>query len=68
MLKFACGVIVGAMLVGWGALAESALAVRIPTNGILLGYEVQKGGELVCSDPTVWNEFSDGVSYIVCAD
>lgn len=68
MFRFACGMIVGATLVGGAVLAESALAVRVPTNGVLVGYEVQKGGELICRDPIVWNNFRDSVSYIVCRE
>jgi hypothetical protein len=68
MLKFACGVIAGASLLGGAVLAESALTVRVPTNGVLAGYEVQKGGELICKDPSVFNDFRDGVSYIICGE
>jgi hypothetical protein len=68
MLKFACGVFAGASIVGGCVLAESFLAVSVPTNGILFGYQVQKGAELICRDPTVWNEFLDGASYIVCGN
>lgn len=67
-LKFACGLIVGASLLAGVGLAESGLAVRVPTNGILVGHEVQMGSEVICRDPMVWSEFREGVSYIICGE
>ena len=38
----------------------SGLAVRVPTNGQLVGYVVQNAdGKEVCRDPSVWNDFRD---------
>jgi hypothetical protein len=58
---FIIGVLVSLMT---GAFAQVSSFVN--TNGILVGYTVQKDGKDVCSDPSVFIEFKGTESYIVC--
>jgi hypothetical protein len=51
------------------ALATTAIAqvrATVDTNGVLIGYIVQKDGRTVCQNPTVYNQFRGPESYIVC--
>lgn len=43
-----------------------AVRATVDTNGVLLGYTVQKDGVTICEDPMVWNQFRGPQSYIVC--
>lgn len=36
------------------------------TNGVMFGYTVQKNGQTVCHNPTVYVQFRGPQSYIVC--
>jgi len=36
------------------------------TNGVLVGYTVQKDGQVICEDPTAYIQFRGPQSYIVC--
>lgn len=63
MIKFAAGLMIGAAIT---STAAWALAVSVPTNGILAGYIVQKDGKDICRDPEVHNQFRGSDSYIVC--
>ena len=59
-LWFAAGIVIGMLVMGLvgypnHAAASSTAAPRIVGgNGFLIGYDVQVGGETVCSDPYVW--------------
>lgn len=61
VFAFAIGIIVGA-----SATAVAQVFVKVPTNGILMGYIVQKNGKTVCRNPEVSNEFRGPESYILC--
>jgi hypothetical protein len=63
MLKFFIGTVVGAVLLS-GAVAQ--VVATVDTNGVLLGYEVQKDGVTICTDPMVYKEFRGPTSYIIC--
>lgn len=62
MIRFLAGLFVGLSL----ATASAEMFVKVPTNGVLNGYIVQKDGKEVCRNPSVWNEFRGPESYIVC--
>lgn len=65
-MKFAAGVIGGAVLAG-ATGAYAVVYAEVTTNGMLKGYIVQdKGGREVCRDPMVWNQFRGSESYIKC--
>lgn len=52
------------------ALATNAWAqtrATVDTNGVLIGYIVQKNGKTVCRNPTVHKHFRGPDSYIVCS-
>lgn len=61
MLGLAVGLVTGA-----SATAVAQVYVKVPTNGILRGYIVQKNGKTVCKNPEVSNEFRGPDSYILC--
>jgi hypothetical protein len=63
MLKFLAGVLTGAIIV---SAAIGQVVATVDTNGVLVGYEVQKDGETICRDPMVYKEFRGPTSYIVC--
>lgn len=65
MFKFMAGLFIGLSLT---VAAAEGFAVKVPTNGVLEGYIVQKDGKDVCRNPTVYNEFRGADSYIVCED
>lgn len=51
MRKFLSGVAVGIFL----AASVPALAAQIVGgNGYMIGWDIQKDGETICSDPFVW--------------
>lgn len=51
MKKFLLGVVVGIVL----SAGASVLAAGVfGEDGFLLGWDVQKDGETVCSDPYIW--------------
>ena len=63
MLKIIAGVFFGLFV----SVAYAQMAVRVPTNGKLIGYVVQDAdGREVCRDPSVWNNFRGPDSFIVC--
>ena len=53
-------------MIGASATAVAQVYVKVPTNGILKGYVVQKNGKTVCKNPEVSNEFRGPESYILC--
>ena len=63
----AIGFVIGAV-VSCSAAAYANVTVFVNTNGVLKGYTVQKNGENICSDPSVFIEFRGPESYIVCDD
>ena len=38
----------------------------VDMNGVLVGYSVQKDGQVVCEDPTAYIQFRGPQSYIIC--
>jgi hypothetical protein len=38
----------------------------VDTNGVLVGYTVQKAGQVICEDPTAYIQFRGPQSYIIC--
>lgn len=63
------GLLIGISLglaIGASATAVAQVFVKVPTNGVLKGYTVQRNGKLVCKDPEVWNQFRGPESFIVC--
>ena len=63
----AIGFVIGAVA-SCSAAAYANVTVFVNTNGVLKGYTVQKNGENICSDPSVFIEFRGPESYIVCDD
>lgn len=63
MWKFA---LLGALLLSPVLAYAVGVAAAIDTNGVLEGYVVQRNGETICENPTVWNDFRNGRGYIVC--
>lgn len=51
MTKFSAGVALG-LLLGFAGTAMAAQLVG--DTGYLMGWDIQKGGETICSDPYVW--------------
>ena len=63
LVGFTIGIVVS-LAAGAGAQAISF----VNTNGVLIGYTVQKNGETICSNPSVFLQFRGTESYIVCGD
>ena len=47
-------------------MALSQVRASVDTNGVLVGYTVQKDGKVVCEDPTAYIQFRGPQSYIIC--
>lgn len=47
-------------------VALSQTRATVNTNGVLVGYIVQKDGRDICEDPTVYIQFRGPQSYIIC--
>lgn len=47
-------------------MALAQVRASVDTNGVLVGYTVQKDGQVVCEDPTVYIQFRGPQSYIIC--
>ena len=61
----AVGFVAGIAVTG-ATMAIAQVRASVNTNGVLVGYTVQKGGQVVCEDPTVYVEFRGPESYIIC--
>ncbi len=64
MFKFVLGFSIGIM----SSFALAQTQAKVDTNGVLLGFIVQKDGEEVCRDPSVWLQFRGPDSYIICPE
>ena len=60
-IGFAAGIAVAGATI---ALAQVRASVDM--NGVLVGYSVQKDGQVVCEDPTAYIQFRGPQSYIIC--
>lgn len=65
MRNLLIGMVIGLMC-GASATAFAQVLVKVPSNGVLKGYIVQKNGKVVCRDPEVWNQFRGPESYVIC--
>ncbi len=63
--SLAVGFVAGIALAG-ATMALAQVRASVDTNGVLVGYTVQKGGQTVCEDPTVYIQFRGPQSYIIC--
>lgn len=59
------GFVTGIAVAG-ATMALAQVRASVDTNGVLVGYTVQKGGQVVCEDPTVYIQFRGPQSYIIC--
>jgi hypothetical protein len=68
MQKLGSGVIglVAGIAVAGATMAIAQVRASVDTNGVLVGYTVQKDGRDICNDPTVYIQFQGSQSYIVC--
>jgi hypothetical protein len=65
MRSTAVGFIIG-IAVAWATMALAQVRASVDTNGVLVGYTVQKDGQVVCEDPTAYIQFRGPQSYIIC--
>ncbi len=63
--SLAIGFVAGIATAG-ATMALAQVRATVDTNGVLVGYTVQKDGQVVCEDPTVYIQFRGPQSYIVC--
>ena len=63
--SLAVGFIAGIAVAG-ATMALAQVRASVNTNGVLVGYTVQKDGQVVCEDPTVSIQFRGTQSYIIC--
>jgi hypothetical protein len=63
--SFAVGLVAGIALAG-ATMALAQVRASVNTNGVLVGYTVQKDGKSVCEDPSVYIQFRGPQSYIIC--
>ncbi|CAN1520652.1 hypothetical protein MCELHM10_01087 [Paracoccaceae bacterium] len=63
--SIAIGFVAGIAVAG-ATLALAQVSASVDTNGVLVGYTVQKNGQVVCEDPTVYIQFRGPQSYIIC--
>lgn len=63
--SLAVGFVAGIAVAG-ATMALAQVRASVDTNGVLVGYTVQKGGKVVCEDPTVYVQFRGPQSYIMC--
>ena len=61
----AVGFVAGIAVAG-ATMAIAQVRASVDTNGVLVGYTVQKDGQVVCEDPSVYVEFRGPESYIIC--
>jgi hypothetical protein len=61
----AIGFVTGFAVAG-ATMALAQVRASVDTNGVLVGYTVQKGGQVVCEDPTAYIQFRGPQSYIIC--
>ena len=68
MQKFGSGLIgfIAGIAVAGATMAIAQARSSVDTNGILLGYTVQKDGRDICNDPTAYIQFRGPQSFIVC--
>lgn len=59
------GFVAGVAVAG-ATVAIAQVRASVDTNGVLLGYTVQKNGRDICNDPTVYIQFRGPQSYIIC--
>jgi thiamine biosynthesis lipoprotein ApbE len=63
--SLAVGFVAGIAVAG-ATVAIAEVRASVDTNGVLVGYTVQKAGQVVCEDPTVYIQFRGPQSYIIC--
>ena len=63
--SLAVGFIAGIAVAG-ATMALAQVRASVNTNGVLVGYTVQKDGQVVCEGPTVSIQFRGTQSYIIC--
>jgi hypothetical protein len=57
---------VAGIAVSGATMAIAQVRASVNTNGVLVDYTVQKDGQVVCEDPSVYVEFRGPESYIIC--
>ncbi len=57
---------VAGIAVAGATMAIAQVRASVDTNGVLVGYTVQKDGQDICNDPTVYIQFRGPQSYIIC--
>lgn len=63
--SLAVGFVAGIAVAG-ATMALAQVRASVDTNGVLVGYTVQKSGQTICEDPTVYIQFRGPQSYIIC--
>lgn len=63
--SLAIGFVAGIAVAG-ATMALAQVRASVDTNGVLVGYTVQKDGQVICEDPTAYIQFRGPQSYIVC--
>ena len=63
--SLAIGFVAGIAVAG-ATMALPQVRASVDTNGVLVGYTVQKDGLVVCEDPSVYIQFRGPQSYIIC--
>lgn len=68
MQKIGSGLIgfIAGIAVAGATMAIAQVRASVNTNGVLVGYTVQKDGRDLCNDPTVYIQFQGLQSFIVC--
>jgi len=61
----AVGFVAGIAAAG-ATMALAQVRASVDTNGVLVGYTVQKDGQVICHDPTAYIQFRGPESYIIC--
>ena len=56
MKRFWVGFIAG---IFFGAVTAGTAAVVAGDNGYMMGWEIKKDGEKICSDPYIWTEIKE---------
>ncbi|MBD3764884.1 MAG: hypothetical protein IE927_09155 [Rhodobacterales bacterium] len=63
--SLATGFVAGIAVAG-ATMALAQVRASVDTNGVLVGYTVQKDGQVVYEDPTAYIQFRGPQSYIIC--
>jgi hypothetical protein len=56
----------GGIAISCASLALAQVRASVDTNGVLVGYTVQRDGKIICENPIAYIQFRGPQSYIVC--